>query len=132
LWEDINMSTTNPVKFELRDGYAVFRAGGQVSLEQAVQIIDTALAAARAAGYSKLLVHAADFTGFGPPDLAARYFFIRQWAETVGGKMKVVTVTKPEMIDPEKFGVTVAANFGLTAEVFPTEAEAVAWLLRLP
>jgi hypothetical protein len=32
------------------------------------------------------------------------------------------------MIDPAKFGVTVAANRGLVSNVFTTEAEAVAWL----
>ena len=118
-------------QFELRDGYAVFRAGGHVTLDEAVEIIDKALAAARDYGFTKLLVHVADFTGFGPPDLSARYFFIRKWAETVQGKICVVTVTQPEMIDPHKFGITVAANLGLTAEVFSTEEEAVAWLKSL-
>jgi len=32
------------------------------------------------------------------------------------------------MIDPQKFGVTVALNRGLICDVFTTEAEAIAWL----
>jgi hypothetical protein len=38
-------------------------------------------------------------------------------------------VVRPEMIDPEKFGITVARNAGMNADVFPAEPEALAWLL---
>jgi hypothetical protein len=37
-------------------------------------------------------------------------------------------VARAEMIDPRKFGVTVAANRGLMSDIFTTEAEARAWL----
>jgi hypothetical protein len=37
-------------------------------------------------------------------------------------------VARAEMIDPEKFGVTVAANRGLVSNIFTTELEARAWL----
>jgi hypothetical protein len=37
-------------------------------------------------------------------------------------------VARAEMIDPEKFGVTVAAMRGLASNIFATEAEARAWL----
>jgi hypothetical protein len=40
-------------------------------------------------------------------------------------------VARPEMIDPEKFGVTVGRNNGLVCDVFPSEPEAEAWLRNL-
>jgi hypothetical protein len=39
-------------------------------------------------------------------------------------------VARPDMIDPQKFGVTVARNAGLTGEVSESEEEARAWLQR--
>ena len=36
------------------------------------------------------------------------------------------------MIDPRKFGITVAANNNLTANVFTAATEALAWLRNLP
>jgi hypothetical protein len=35
------------------------------------------------------------------------------------------------MIDPQKFGTTVAANFDFTADVFTTEQDAMIWLERV-
>jgi hypothetical protein len=40
-----------------------------------------------------------------------------------------VLVVNQEMIDPDRFGVTVAMNRGLNGNVFSTEEEAIAWLL---
>lgn len=40
----------------------------------------------------------------------------------------MAVVARVEMIDQGKFGVTVAGNRGLIADVFMTEGEAVAWL----
>ncbi len=37
-------------------------------------------------------------------------------------------VAPPEMITPDKIGITIAANRGLRSEIFTTEAEASEWL----
>lgn len=55
------------------------------------------------------------------------------WARTRRGERDeeappLAMVARPEMIDPERFGVTFAANRGLVGGVFVSEAEAVAWL----
>ena len=50
------------------------------------------------------------------------------WAEEARGSLRLVMVARAEMIDPRKFGVTVAANRGLESNIFPTEAEARDWL----
>lgn len=119
---------SQPVQLELRDGYAVYRAAGQVTLDQAVQVVTAAIAAARDQNIAKLLIDLSGLTGFNPPGLGARYFFVKDWARAASGMVRVVLVVQPEMIDREKFGVQVAANSGLVANVFSTEPEALAWL----
>ncbi|MDX1440414.1 MAG: hypothetical protein R3284_10985, partial [Rubricoccaceae bacterium] len=55
-------------------------------------------------------------------------FFIHEWAEAAHGAVRVALLARPEMLDPERFGVTVAANLGFTADAFTSEEEALAWL----
>jgi hypothetical protein len=50
------------------------------------------------------------------------------WADEASGGVRLAMVARAEMIDPEKFGVTVAANRGLVSNIFTTELEARAWL----
>ena len=40
-------------------------------------------------------------------------------------------VVPGDLIDPDKFAVVAAANFGFTAEVFTGEADALNWLREL-
>lgn len=49
-----------------------------------------------------------------------------------GGKqdsLRIAMVIRPEMIDPEEFGVIAGRNAGLDTDVFSAEPEALAWLL---
>jgi hypothetical protein len=43
----------------------------------------------------------------------------------------VVLVIQAEYIHPEKFGVKVAADFGLMADVYTSETDALKWLLSV-
>ncbi len=113
---------------EIFEDYAVFRPTGQVILERAIEMVTTAIAFARARRIGKLLVDGSSLTGYGPPSIAERYFFIHDWARAAAGAVRVAFVTKPEMIDAQKFGRTVAANVGFIADAFTTEEEARAWL----
>ena len=42
---------------------------------------------------------------------------------------RAALIALPNMIDPERFGETVARNRGADARIFASEAEAVAWLI---
>ena len=53
---------------------------------------------------------------------------VEEWAQEAGGMIVMVLVVQPQYIHPEKFGVKVAHDFDLMANVFPGEAEALAWL----
>jgi len=117
---------------EVSGDCAYYRPAGKLTLEQGAELVDQAIAFARDHRLPKLLVNCTNLIGFPSPSLPQRYFMVRGWATTAQGLVRVAMVARPEMIDPEKFGITVARNAGLTAEVYPTEPEAVAWLQSRP
>lgn len=114
--------------FEILKERAVFRPTGQVSMEQAMELVTAAITFARSLHIRKLLVDTFNLTGFKSPDVVTRYFYIHDWARAAGGVVRLALVARPEMIDPRKFGSTVAANVGFIADVFTTEEEALNWL----
>lgn len=99
-----------------------------MSFEAAAELITVAIAHARAHGIKELLVNATGLTGFGPPNLSERYFMVDNWARVARGAIRMAMVVRPEFIDPQKFGVTVALNRRLIADMFELEAPALAWL----
>lgn len=117
--------------FETLESHTVFRSTGHVSLQEAVQRVTSAIAFAHEQSVRKLLVVTSALTGFESPGLGTRYFFIQDWARASRGVVRVALVARPEMIDPKKFGVTVARNRGFISDVFASEEEAAAWLQSL-
>ncbi len=113
---------------EIVDDYAVFRPSGEASVEQAEDMIASAIAAARKQAIPKLLVVTLGWTRLRSPSIPDRYFMVRKWAKAAAGVVKVAVVARPELLDPQKFGVAVATNSGLCAEVFTAEDEAIVWL----
>jgi hypothetical protein len=99
-----------------------------VSLDQAIGLVRDAITAARREGARDLLVNICGLCGLPTPDTFQRFFAVVAWAAAASGMLRLVVVARQEMIDPAKFGVTVAANRGLESNIFTTEAEAVAWL----
>lgn len=120
-----------PGNFEIMEGYAVFRPRGEVPLEQAVQMITSAIVYAREQHIKKLMVVTNDLTGFGAPDVATRYFFNHDWADAAQGEVCIAWVARPEMIDFEKIGDAVAENVCLRSCTFTSEEDALAWLKRV-
>ena len=118
-----------PEHFEMAEGYACHRPVGQVSLQEAIDLISRAIAFSRDHQIRRLLVNATGLTGFEPPGTWERFWLATQFAEAARSAVKVALVTRAEMIDPQRFGVTVARNRGLLAQVFTSEGEAWAWLL---
>lgn len=114
--------------FEVVGDHAEYRPIGQVSQSQMVQLVTAAIAFAREQHIRKLLVVTSELTGFRPPLLADRYYFVQEWAKASGQIVRAALVARPEMIDHKKFGVTVAANHGFIANIFVSEDKALAWL----
>lgn len=117
-----------PEHFEILKGYAVYRPIGEISLQQGVQWVASAITFAREQKIRRLLLITNGVTGFPPPSLAERYFFVQEWARASQGQVCVSIVARPEMIDHEKFAIIVAQNAGLRSDVFESEKEALAWL----
>ena len=117
-----------PDNFEIDSGIARFRPRGRSSLVEAVDRISGAIAFCRECGVGRLLVDASGFVGVAIPTLVDRFLMIEEWALESNGMVVVALVVHPEYIHERKFGVKVAADFGLVADVHSNEREALAWL----
>jgi hypothetical protein len=118
-----------PEYLTIEDGYARFCPAVEVSLQEAVALVDGAIDFCRAAKISKLVVDIRQLTGFGPPVISERFWMVRGWAKRSRGAVTIAMVAPEEFIDPEKIGITMARNVGLLADVFTSDSEALDWLL---
>lgn len=109
-----------------------FRIAGEFALEVAGALVTRSIEHTRRSGIRKLMVVSTGITGFAPPSLGVRYFLVQEWAKAATGLVRLALVVKPEFIDPEQFGVTVAKNLGAQMRPFLTEAEAIQWLNSTP
>src|SRR5262245_7223926 len=112
----------------MEGGRGLYRPVGSVSFDEAVAWVRAAIAAACANQAGDLLVDTTALTGFPSPGTFQRFLAAVAWAEEAVGRLRLAMVARAEMIDPQKFGVTVAANRRLVSNIFTTEAEARAWL----
>ncbi len=117
-------------RFVFVDDIAIARLSGQFNAREPVIWIGECLAWARLQQHRKTLVSVIDAQGFRTPSLALRVEMVREWAAAAGDRMHLAIVCRAEFIDPQKFGVRVAAGFGLHAEVFTAEEPALEWLRR--
>lgn len=114
---------------EVSDGICRLRPHGDWSLIEAVDLITRAIASCRERSVNRLLVNVAGLTGVAIPSLVDRFLMVEEWAQEAKGMVLVVLVVPAEYIHPEKFGVRVAADFGLVADVYTSETDAFKWLL---
>lgn len=115
--------------FEVVGDVAWFRMTGQQELADGVLQIADAIARAKAQGLDKLLVDIRHITGVEPPGIAARHWLMGEWAREGRASVRVAMVTRPEFIDPDRFGVIVGMNSGFVSNVFEDENRALDWLL---
>ena len=80
---------------------------------------------------AKLLVNGTALVGVSVPSLVDRFLMVEEWAQKANGMVIVVLVIPAEYIHPEKFGVKVAADFGLISDVYTSETDALKWLLSV-
>jgi hypothetical protein len=114
--------------FEITGKRAFYRPVGKVSFEQAVELVAQAMKAARTAGCADMLVNVCGLTGFAAPTTIGRYAMAQRWAESSGTRLRVAMVVRPEFMDPQKIGVLMAQNRGVTGDVFLNELNGLAWL----
>jgi|SRR5689334_10779361 len=114
--------------FEMHDGVAVFRPIGEHTLVEIVDRVKDAIGRCRDQNQRGLLVTARGVYGVSVPTLIDRFLAMEDWADAADGMVVVALVVHPQYIHPRKFGVKVAADLGLTADVFTSEVNARAWL----
>jgi hypothetical protein len=105
-----------------------YRPVATVNFDQAVAMVAESMRHARSLELVDLLVNTNGLVGFPSPDVFARYSLASKWAESAGAALSVAMVARPELIDPQKIGVLMAQNRGVSGDVFTTEAAALAWL----
>ena len=109
---------------------AYYRPVGQVSFPEVSKLISTALSVCRKNRIRKLLYNTKGLTGFGVPNTVQRYWFCVQLA-TNAKEIIVAVVAQEQMIDPDRFGTTVARNRGAIADIFSSESDAQNWLFSV-
>lgn len=118
-----------PRFYQLAKGHAIFRPAGELKLVEVLEMVTGAVSYARESGERRLLVVLTSVRGMQPPSATVRFRYVRDWARASGGLVRVALVTTAEMIDPSRFGVTVATNAGMAADVFVDEEKAREWLV---
>jgi hypothetical protein len=116
------------LSLELMDDVPVARLlSTQRVFDRAVERVAELIRETVAKGQPHLLLDVRD-AAFQSPSVVDRMRMVRLWADAADGRLRMVVVARPEFIDPERFGVVAAANFGLTVQVFEREEDAFAWL----
>jgi hypothetical protein len=118
-----------PENFEVLEGYSCFRLSGHGPLAEAASKVIEVIAFSREQKVRNLLVDTTGWTGHKSPDTLERYYVAQAFAEAARSEVKVAMVVRPELMDPNKFEVTVAKNRWMVGNVFDSEKDAMAWLL---
>ena len=113
---------------EIKAGIGEFRPRGECALVEAVDLITDAIGHCRDRRVNRLLVVTTGLVAVSIPTLVDRFLMVEQWAREASGMVVVAMVVSPEYIHPQKFGVIVAADLGLVADVFSSESDALTWL----
>lgn len=117
-----------PESLHVKAGICRYSPCGECTLVEAVALVTSAIDHCRNHGPAKLLVDVSGFVGVSIPTLLDRFLMAEEWAQTGKGRVVMAMVALPEYIHPKKFGVVVAADFGMVVDVFTCERDALKWL----
>src|SRR5258708_9692757 len=75
------MSSKIPIReyLSLGEAYASYRPLAEVTRNEGVEMIDSAIRYCRMNGIKGLLIDITGLTGFAPPSTTDRFFFIKKW-----------------------------------------------------
>lgn len=120
------MSTPDHVT--LAPGYARYHPRGPATAGEAIAALFPVIAWCRQAGIPKLLTDARGIEGLTIPTTLERFQLGEEAARQAEGEVHVAMVVPERVIDPQRFGMMVAQNRGLRANVFTDEVSALDWL----
>jgi hypothetical protein len=122
------LGSSAPEGFLLLGTRAFYRPQGLVTFAVAVDLVESAIDFAREHAIPELVINTTGLTGYPTPNTLERYDMALRWVKAARGGIRTVMVARPEIVDPDKIGVLIAANRGLVANVFTNEADAEHWL----
>jgi hypothetical protein len=99
------------------------------SIVEVVELVAQAIAYCRQQQCPRLLVDVSRLTHLAPPTMVDRFLIVEDWAREAQGMVVVAVVAPEKLIDPDRFGVKLAAHSGMKGNIFASEREATAWLL---
>ena len=122
------------VDFKPHKNYLLALVSGDYSLRSAQDVYDQAIKIAVAGGHSRLLLDASRVTGAPTQDerymlglfVAAEQRILA--SRTPPAEVQVAVFGHQPLIDPERFGETVAVNRGAKVKVSERLDEALSWL----
>ena len=114
--------------FEVLGTRCFHRPAGEMTFQRGVERVAAALVRARELGAGDILVNTTGMAGFDPPGVFERYAMITHWVRSAGSGLRIALVARPSFIDPQRIGVLIAQNRGVSAEVFTGEPAALEWL----
>jgi hypothetical protein len=115
--------------FQFFEDYAVFRPSAELSIDDVIDLISQGISFTASRQVTRLMVDSTALTGFPSPTTWQRFQMGERWAAAARPGLRLAVVARPELIDPSRFGVTVARNRGLFGNVFSSVPEAIEWLL---
>ena len=119
-----------PEYFTVLPDRAEFRPVGRFALPVLVRMVSESIAHAGLLGAKRLLIVGTGVEEMARPTDMDRVFIGQDWARANSGNaLRIALVIPQHLIHPQKLGLLVAANRGLTGEVFAEEEAALACLL---
>jgi hypothetical protein len=118
------------LKLEMSETCATYRPVGVVTLEEGIGLVSQAILHCVQNKIHRVLIDTTGLSGFTTPDTMDRYTMGEEWALAAAGSVTIALVARAELIDSRRFGLIVARNRGLSGEVFTSETDAIAWLLK--
>lgn len=114
-------------RIELKVNYIYLRCSGTFEQNAVLELYGHAIQIAVQEGRKAVLIDARDLAG-EPPTTMERYEQGVLLAEHNSRGILIVVVGKEPIIDPNRFGETVAVNRGVRGKAFTDLDEAIAWL----
>jgi len=114
-------------QIELKTNYIYLRCNGTFEQSAAIELFGNAIQTAVQEGRKAVLIDARELEG-EPPTTMERYELGASLAEFNSRGILIVVVGKEPIIDPSRFGETVAVNRGVRGRAFTDIDEAITWL----
>ena len=118
--------------FEEKKDHAVFCPVGQASFAEGVELIRRAVRHCRKQKIAKLVIDTRGLPEFRPPGMTQQFELAELIAADAQSLVTIAHVASTDWIRFGTFGLMVAKNRGLNAMNFPSETEALKWLLTPP